>query len=88
MVLNMVKVVHGIDESEDLGVLDAFAYDWLRDPLAMGELFYISLLGSMAYSLPGRRLCVLWASAIRGSDLGPNESAGMQRSTLLRRRSF
>jgi hypothetical protein len=52
MVLNMVKAVHGIDESEDLGVLDAFAYDWLRDPLAMGELFYISLLGSMAYSLP------------------------------------
>jgi hypothetical protein len=52
MVLNMVKAVHGIDESEDLGVLDAFAYDWLRDPLAMGELFYISLLGSIAYSLP------------------------------------
>jgi hypothetical protein len=46
IVLNMLKQVHGIDKNEDLGAVDAFAYDWLRDPLTMGELHgYRDILG-------------------------------------------
>jgi hypothetical protein len=63
IILNMLKQVHGIDKDEDLGVVDAFAYDWLRDPLTMGAHSSKPCCCSSILMIY-RWLRILWAAAV------------------------